>query len=166
MRNEIKTFGIIQFDPLDLTNKHELQASWKKVALVNIEGDISQYYAWFLKKRFNLTLNPPIRNSHVTFINDKQSNSTTVLSNWEDIKKKWNGVKIPIILNVSPRTDGKHWWLKINEEDRVQLHSIREELGLGRPHWGLHLSIGYANEKNIAHSRYIHDGITNGFIPG
>jgi hypothetical protein len=30
-------------------------------------------------------------------------------------------------------------------------------IGLSRPFFGLHMSIGYANEKNIEHSIYIHE---------
>jgi len=46
----------------------------------------------------------------------------------------------------------------------VLLQSIRTELGLGKPFFGLHMSIGYANEKNIEHSEYLHDLIKKGYI--
>ena len=38
--------------------------------MVFIDGDVSEYYAWFVKKRYNLTLNKPLRGAHVSFIND------------------------------------------------------------------------------------------------
>jgi hypothetical protein len=50
-------------------------------------------------------------------------------------------------------TNGKHWWLNVTSSDA---ENIREFLGLSRiPYFGLHLTIGHANEKNIQHSEYI-----------
>jgi hypothetical protein len=59
---------------------------------------------------------------------------------------------------------GRTWWLNIPHKNRGSLQAIRDELGLGNPFYGLHMSIGYANDKNIAHSEYIHELIKNGFI--
>jgi len=66
----IEYSGKILFEPENKTKKHLAQASWKKVAMVMFEGDIAEYYAWFLKRRFNIELNPPQRGAHITFIND------------------------------------------------------------------------------------------------
>ena len=59
--NYIKLKGKILFDPVNLTKKHRLQADWKKVAYIQFEGDICEYYAWFINKRYDLQLNKPIR---------------------------------------------------------------------------------------------------------
>jgi len=55
--------GKIEFDPVNVTKKHDKQSSWKKVAMVRFQNndDTYAYYSWFLKKRFNLVLNKPIR---------------------------------------------------------------------------------------------------------
>lgn len=150
MENCIKISGTIVFDPANVTNKQERQSEWKKVAMVLLEpklnrakGDkgLADYYAWFIKKRYNLPLHRPLRDAHVTFINDRASDMN---GKWEDVKSKWQGKKIDIILNVDPRSDGLNWWINIPEEHRKELHAIRAELGLGRPHWGLHMTIGTA----------------------
>lgn len=165
--NIIKIKGLIKFDPKNLTKKHQKQSNWKKVALVEFKCDISSYYSWFIKKRYNLILNKNIRPPHITFINDRASDMN---GKWDEVKKKWDGKEIEITLSVDPRTDSAkdnsscHWWLNIPEEYRGQLHSIRAELGLGRPYWGLHMTLGYANDKNMAHSKYIHGLILNGYI--
>jgi hypothetical protein len=167
MKTTIKQIGRIVFDPKDETNKHASQSNWKRTAMVLIEGDITSYYSWFIEKRYGLVLNKPLRNAHITFINDRTSDMN---DKWDEIKTKWNGKTIEVVINVEPRTDSDdknstcHWWLNIPEEDRVELHNIRQELGLGRPHWGLHLSLGYANEKNEEHSKYIHRLIKKGII--
>ena len=181
--NTIKLIGKVVFDPKDVTAKHAKQGSWKKVAMISIGGEISEYYAWFIKKRYNIKLVPPLRKAHVTFINDRASDMN---GKWEEVKKKWNGKKIEITLDLDPRTDSDddgsdgHWWLNVPEEDRVELQAIRSELGLGRPFYGLHMSIGRAvdmvndgsfipsvekiKEMNIEQSKYIHRLIKNGNI--
>jgi hypothetical protein len=183
LQNKIKVEGKIIFDPIDVTKKHQKQSSWKKVAMVHIGSDISEYYAWFIRKRYNINLTPPLRKAHITFINDRASEMN---GKWKEVKKKWDGKKITITLSVDPRTDSDepnsdaHWWLNVPEEDREELHDIRAELGLGRPFYGLHMSVGRAvnmvdddkfipgvkkaKEMNVEQSKYIHRLIKKGII--
>ena len=58
-------------------------------------------------------------------------------------------------LNLSPRGDNKHWWFNVSQEHRIELQQIRNELGLGRPYFGMHMTIGKANEKNLELSDYV-----------
>lgn len=164
--------GRIEFEPENITKKHNQQASWKHMALVLLDGDITEYYSWFIKKRYNLTLNRPIRGAHISFINDSYKDMSLkgkrsindVKQVWNTVKKKWDGVEVPIMLNTEPRTDDKYWWLGVSHQHRDRLHGIRSELGLGKPFWGLHMTIGYANEKWLSHSKYIHKCIKSGLI--
>ena len=170
--DRIKLIGKIGFEPEDKTNKHKAQSSWKKMAMVFIDGDVCEYYAWFLQKRYSITLNKPLRGAHISFINDSMRDLTQnndkseeeILQLWEDVKAKWDGKEIDIVLDLNPKTDGRIWWLNIPNEEREGLQVIRDELGLDRPYFGMHMSIGYANEKNIEHSVYIHELIKKGFI--
>jgi hypothetical protein len=142
------------------------------MAMVFIDGDITEYYAWFINKRYNLVLNKPLRGAHISFINDSIKDMSLdgkrtieeVDTLWEDVKKKWDGKEIPVVIDLNPRTDDRTWWFNVPHDERGLLQGIREELGLGKPYWGMHMSIGYANEKNIDHSIYIHDLIKKGFI--
>ncbi len=164
MNERITLVGNIGFEPENKTKKHHEQASWKHIAMVFIDGDVTEYYAWYIKKRYNLVLNKPLRGGHISFINDSfkdmslngQRSLHEVKIIWENVKKKWDGKKISVTFDLSPKTDDRMWWLTIPEDCREELHSIRKELGLGRPFYGLHMSLGYANEKNIEHSKYIH----------
>jgi hypothetical protein len=174
MNNRITLTGTINFEPSDKTKKHLSQASWKKIAMVLIDGDITDYYAWFIKKRYNLMLNKPLRGAHISFINDSMRDltqngkisETETLNTWEEVKKKWNGKKINIVLDLDPRTDGRTWWLNIPHDERGGLQAIRDELGLGRPYFGMHMSVGYARPGIMEeHSTYIHESIKKGFIP-
>lgn len=172
MNNRITLTGKIKFEPEDKTKKHINQASWKKMAMVLIDGEICEYYAWFIKRRYLLSLNKPLRGAHISFINDSVRDLTQngkisteeALANWETTKAKWNGKKIEIVLDLDPRTDGRTWWLNIPNDERDKLQSIRSELGLGRPYFGMHMSVGYANEKNMDHSIYLHESLKKGYL--
>jgi hypothetical protein len=161
--------GKIGFEPENKTKKHNMQASWKRIAMVFFDGDVCEYYAWFLKKRYNLVLNKPIRGAHISFINDKNSDMTMdgqlsleqVDINWNRIKDVWDGREVEVSLYLDYRTDGHHWWLNVEDESKKSLQLIRNELNLGNPYYGFHMSLGYANERNIEHSKYIHRLLIN-----
>jgi hypothetical protein len=125
---------------------------------------MTEYYSWFVKTRYNLTLNRPLRGAHISFINDSVRDMGVYADKWDEIKEKYNGTEVTLNLDVDVRTDSKHWWLVVEYESRKPLLDIRSELGLGKPYFGMHLTIGYANEKNIEHSKYIHNSIKKGFI--
>lgn len=168
MKDRVTTYGKIIFDPPELTTKHKSQADWKKVAMVDIEDDSAALYAWFLKRRFSIELNPPQRGAHVTFINDSlrdlsqggKLSKQQIADNWDRVKNKWDGKTIGVVHLLDPRTDDNHWWLNIPHEEREELHAIRAELGLGRPFWGLHMTIGIIHPYFLEHSAYIHKTLT------
>lgn len=178
----ISCVGKILFEPENRTKKHIAQSSWKKVAMVMFNDDIAEYYAWFLKKRFSIELNPPQRGPHITFINDSVEDLNNRIGNtadkekvWEEIKKKWDGKKVNVTLNLRPFSDIEHWWLIVDHKHRDELHSIRAEAGLGRPYFGLHMTFGYQSEnknekgekilnRHLEHSRYINHLNEIGFV--
>lgn len=145
---DIKTS--IEFDPANMTAKHEKQSDWKRTALCQIDGDIDKYYSWFLKRRFDLELNRPIRKAHITVINDRVLDAVK----YNQAKEIFDGKEI--VFKYDPaeiRTNGEHWWVKVYNTD---IEAIREFAGLQRkPHFNLHLTLGYANNKNMHHSEYI-----------
>jgi len=156
MENCVKFKGKLLFDPEVITNKQERHSEWKKSAMVVFEPDlrpeekgITDYYAWFIMRRFGLPLQRPIRRAHVTVINDRASNTN---GKWEQVKNKWNGREIEVVLHVDPFLGIKNrkgnydvWWLTVPYEHREQLYEIREELGLPRrPYFGFHMTIGNA----------------------
>ena len=143
-----KVRGILDFTPQDVTKKHKIQSAWKCVAMIKTNCDTSDYYAWFLKTRFNLTLNKPLRGTHITFISDRMDRDLFM-----EASKIFNGKEITFYYQNMPRSNGQHWWLRVWSPEA---EDIREALGLTRdPYFGLHLTLGTANEKNIDHSKYI-----------
>ncbi len=156
----LKIKGKIIFDPENRTKKHNRQSDWKRIAMVHFEGDMCDYYAWFIEKRYNLKLNKPLRGSHITFINystkDLTKNLTipieTVNDNWSKLRDKWDGKEIEVTLNLNVFSNGEHWWLTATSKN---FGKIRSEIGLGEPFFNYHMTIGYANERNIENSEYI-----------
>ena len=109
----------MEFQPPNKTKKHNAQASWKRVAVILTNDELHNYYAWFIKKRFNLELNKPIRGSHVTFINDSERETP----NFDEGAKLFDKKEIVFYIDPSPRTNGEHWWLRVWSPDA---ESIRE----------------------------------------
>ena len=184
MEQSFKIKGRIIFDPPNKTHKHNKQGVWKKVAIVQFYGGLCGYYQWFIKKRYNLPLGSPLRGPHITFINDAKRDMNDDGKDWNAVKKKWNNKEIEVELSTDVRGDGENWWLVVPEEGRKGLHDIRAELGLGRPYFGLHMTVGTAIDAhdrvtedtvdkilnvrtkrfNIEHSKYIMNLLTKGLI--
>lgn len=142
-----KCKGIITF-PDNITKKHEMQSEWKQTIIIKTNCDIENYYSWFIQKRFNLVLNKTIRGSHLTIVNDKMNPSE--FNKFRDI---FENKEIIFYYNPIPVTNGEHWWLRVFCPES---ENIREIMGLNRvPYFNLHLTIGYANNKNIEYSKYI-----------
>jgi hypothetical protein len=89
-----------------------------------------------------------LRGTHVTFISDKLEKSI-----FDEASKIFNGKEVDFFIETEPRSNGTHWWLRVYCPD---VESIRQALGLTKePYFGLHLTIGHANNRNIEHSKYI-----------
>jgi hypothetical protein len=162
--NTITLKGKIFFDLKDLTKKHQKQSSWKKTAMVLFEPDrvdgnrvyngICEYYCWFVKKRFDLDLTTPIRGAHVSFIND-HVRDMKYPEKWEEVKNKWEGKEVEVVIDLRPHTSTKtHWWFIVPHSERGGLQSIRNELGMDKPYYGMHMTIGRAVDKTPSENYY------------
>jgi hypothetical protein len=144
----VKVKGILDFNLEDVTKKHKSQSSWKRTAVIRTDCEMAGYYAWFLKKRFNLELNKNLRGSHVTIINDRID-----VNVFNTAAQVFNGRECHFYHELEPKSSGRHWWLRVYCPEG---EAIRESIGLSKdPYFGFHLTIGLANERNIEHSEYI-----------
>ena len=141
--------GTLVFDPINVTKKHNAQSAWKKVAIVKFDCDLYEYYSWFLKKRFNLFLNKPLRGTHLTFINDIVDDDIYLKA-----KEIFDGKQVTVVYDPTIVRSNKkgHWWLKAESLDCV---NIRTSMGLGDPYFGYHITIGLATHLQLEHSKYI-----------
>lgn len=148
---EIK--GILEFDPINVTKKHLKQSSWKRTAIVKFNDDISEYYSWFLQKRFDLKLNKPLRGSHLTIINDRFESDEL----YRQARELFHGKEITIKYDPTLIRSNKngHWWIKADSDDA---RNIRSAIGLDPdPYFGYHITIGLATYLQLEHSNYILD---------
>ncbi len=156
-----ETEGIIIFDPIDKTKKHQAQSSWKKTAMIVLDCDIYSYYSWFINRRYNIILNPPLRGSHVTVINDR-IDTEELIESYLKTKEKYDQTLVKFRYYPDVRSDGVHWWLPVQSD---QMLAIREEAKLGKSFYSPHLSIGRADHPIMKpHSEYILDLIRKGLI--
>jgi hypothetical protein len=141
--------GKIVFSPSDRTKKHSKQSSWKKTVLVEFNDDTWSYYSWFLKNRFGLSLNKPLRGTHFTIINDIVDDEIYLQA-----KKFFDGTEISIQYDpTNIRSNDKgHWWLKAYSDDAMNIRSV---MGLGDPYFGFHITMGLATHLQLEHSKYI-----------
>ncbi len=163
MTSEVEIKGKLHFDPRSISKKHASQSTWKHVALVLFDDDSDDYYSWFIRKRYNLHLNKPMRGFHFTVINDKITTLTE--EEIQERKKLFQGSEISIKYSTDIRTNGEHWWLKAFSEDA---QNIRRAFDLSPdPFWSFHLTVGYVSEGNPDkqgntfnqmwdHSHYLH----------
>ena len=144
-----KIKGKVKTEVEKLTNKQKDSPYY--YSMVEFNCDISNYYSWFLKKRFNLELIKPLRGTHVSFIYEKLSKKKIEqLSLFED-------KLINVYYDTLIRSNGSHWWLRAYSPE---IESIRMALGLTpQPHFAFHITIGKVNEKNLEHSQYIFETI-------
>ena len=147
----IKIKGKLKFQPENKTKKHEKQ-DWKKIAMIQLKCDLDQYYAWFLTKRFGLDFVKNLRGAHVTIISDKVDPKV-----FQEVGKLFNNKEITFYYELEPRTNTKHWWLRVH---CPEAEIIRESMGLSKePYFGFHLTIGYVNDRNLGHSEYIYNTV-------
>ena len=149
----LELIGKIEFDPVNVTKKHNKQASWKKTAMIKFDCDIWEYYSWFLKKRFNLYLNKPLRGTHLTIINDKFDPETEYL--YDQGRQLFHGKEIRIQYDPTliRANDKGHWWINAQSDDAKNIRSV---MGLTPdPYFGFHITIGLATHLQLDHSKYI-----------
>lgn len=143
----------LEYDPKPKKGKPEkMFKSWWLIGATDC--DVSEYYAWFLRKRTGIVLQEPAWGAHVSVVRGEIPPN-------QDVWNKHQGKVIDVTLEVDVRTNGGHWWLRATCEE---LKDIREELGLyrhGKPfedggHMGLHLTLGNPIPLHKEISRYYH----------
>jgi hypothetical protein len=157
----IETYGKFHFDPVHVTKKHNKQGDWKTTALVLLNDDLTKFYAWMIERRYGIRLNQPLRGSHVSFINDRMNNAYQK-DRYQEIREMYEGKEVNFFYDPDVRTNAEHWWLKVTSNDLLHL---RDKIGIGRPYFGLHLTIGTVPKTETAryeHSKYIHDLLREG----
>lgn len=138
---------ILKYDPSPLTGKADVMFKpWWLIA--TCEGDLTDYYAWFLHKKTGIVLQRPAWGAHVSVVRGE-------VPFRPDLWKKYDNKEISIIYDPDIRTNSAHWWMRVHSND---LLDIREELGLPRfPEFTFHLTLGRPSPKYESTSSYFHE---------
>jgi len=145
--------GKMVFDPVNRTRKHNKQ-SWKRTAMIIVEDDTFAYYQWLIEKRYPLIqgvlanekwLNPPLRGTHVTIINDMIGRDFKE-EDYQRAKEKYDGKEVYFFYTWDGiRNNGEHIYFKVECPMGME---IRKEVGLGDPYFGFHITIGLVPEES------------------
>lgn len=139
----------MQFDPVPLSGKAETMFKpWWMIA--TIDGELTELYAWFLKKRTGIIIQRPAWGAHISVIRGERPPKEEL---WE--KYKLENKEVTIFYDPNIRTNGDHWWMRVHSSD---LLDVREELGLTRfGSLSLHLTIGRPIPRHEETSDYFHN---------
>lgn len=151
MKNKLKEIGYLKFDPKALTFGDKLFKPWWCILILDKDNDIDTYYKWFIFKRYGIKLQRPAFGTHISLIRGEPINEKI----WKYYKNKYQNKSFKFNYEVSPRTNGKHWWMKVDCEE---IENIREEMGYSRKgKFGLHLTLGMPTKYYLQQSYYIYD---------
>ena len=139
-----KIHGKITYDPKVAIGKNDTMFKpWWMI--ISFDCDVSDFYAWLIKKKTGLKLQSSAWGPHISVIRGEEP---TDISLWG----KRNGDLVEVTIDPDVRTNSRHWWLRVHCEDAKQ---IRESLGLPKDgSFGLHLTIGSTNQKDLDVSEY------------
>lgn len=148
---------ILEYDPLPKKGKPDkMFKPWWMIGVTSC--DVAEYYSWFLRKRTGIVLMQPAWGAHISVVRGE-------VPERQDLWKKYHGATVTANIDPDIKTNGKHWWLRVECED---MKDIREELGLYRHgalryesgHIGIHLTIGNPAPTYLEISEYYHRHFT------
>jgi len=146
--NLLKHPGKIIFDPQPI--KDSTNSMFKPFwIIVTIDDDLREYYSWFLKRRYRITVQRPAWGAHISVVRGE----ITTQENWEYWKNIYNNKNIEFEHELIPKTNGGHWWLKINCEELFELRTNMEYKK--DPHWSFHLTLGMSVPQHQERTLYI-----------
>jgi len=131
----MQSTGIIRYSP-DLLGNHEGHNWW---IVLDCDPGIGKYYRWLYHINSFRTnkLSRPAWKEHITVVRDE---TPLHKEYWE----RYENEVVEFEYGPEVRWNGLYYWLDV-ESKRFQ--AIRDELGLGLPIIGFHLTIGNRKEQ-------------------
>jgi len=141
----------IEFDPKPLSgNSDSMFKPWWMIA--TIDGELTEYYAWFIKKRTGLLIQRPAWGAHISVIRGEKPIGEQEA--WDSVKAKYQNSEVTMFYDPNIRTNGDHWWMRAHCND---FFDIREELNLPKfSSLSFHLTIGRPIPRHKEMSDYFH----------
>lgn len=105
--------------------------------ILKVDNGITEYYAWWLRRRYGIEVAKPAWGTHITVVSDKDR--VKDVKKFNELKQKLNGRIISIPHDVVLKKQWQFWVLEVKPtEDMLE---IRRELGL-KENFPFHITIG------------------------
>lgn len=144
----LKHTGKLIFDPQPLNDPSNsmFKPFW---VIVTLDDDLREYYAWFLKKRYRITVQRPAWGAHISVVRGEE----TTIQNWEYWKNIYNNKELEFEHGLIIKTNGGHWWLNIN---CPELFKLRTDMRYPKDtKFSFHLTLGMSIPQHMERTAYI-----------
>lgn len=98
---------------------------------------IMEYYRYWIQRELGVRTCQPMAKCHVSMIRGEEPRDKAY---WDTLP----GKQLSLTYSPDVRTNGKHWWVFVNAPEILE---IRRKLGLSKPKYPLHMTIGTTVEK-------------------
>ncbi len=115
----------------------KIHRSFDNGIILKVDNGITDYYSWWLNRRYGITLSRPAWGTHVTVVNDRDRVKNTKA--FEDLKKRFNGKIVRLGHHVALKKQWQFWVLDVSPSP--ELIEIRRDLGL-KEDYPFHITIG------------------------
>lgn len=105
--------------------------------ILKVDNGISEYYSWWIHRKYGIELAPPAWGTHVTVVSDRDR--VTDLATFEALKNSFNGKILSLPHAVDIYKKWQFWILDVSPT--CEMVEIRKSLGLN-PDYPFHITIG------------------------
>lgn len=125
--------GVLKYNPLRQKLK-KTRTHDEFFLILDIPKNVGLYYRYWVKKEFNIFLNPPAYGEHITVLDGRNPVGTEYLEHWN----KYEGERVTINYTNYIYQQWKFCCLPV---ESVKLNAIRSELGFNH-NPNLHITFG------------------------
>ena len=111
--------------------------AFDNAVILKVDNGISEYYSWWLNRKYGISLSKPAWGTHITVVSDKDR--VKDIESFNKIKSSLDGKMIQVPYEVDLRKQWQFWVLEV--QPTKEMIEIRKSLGL-RENFPFHITIG------------------------
>lgn len=111
--------------------------SFDSAVILKVDNGITEYYSWWLNKKYGLVLAKPAWGTHITVVSDKDR--VKDLDAFAALKQSFNGKILAVPHHVEIKKQWQFWVLDV--KPTAEMIQIRQSLGL-KENFPFHITIG------------------------
>lgn len=115
----------------------KLHRSFDNGIILKVDNGISEYYSWWLHRKYGIEVSKPAWGTHITVVSDKDR--VKDVGAFERLKKVFNGKILPVAHDVYLKKQWQFWVLDVIPTK--EMIEVRRELGL-KENFPFHITIG------------------------